>query len=221
MGASSRSPSPMTTVPRMFISLNALRMASTAAWSASFSSPLPITRADAIDAASVSRTASRPMFLSIVLSLQSLEQPVRRPRRLAILADADMHGMPEGEDFVTTGTVHFVFESNLHPRVRDHQLDVEQVVVLRRPQVLHRRLVDGEHDAARFDLAVGDAQRADPLVARALEEAEVVGVIDDAHLVGVAVEHAVAVGRQEGLGLWACKATGRERRPVGVSSAPA
>ena len=106
--------------------------------------------------------------------------------------------MPQRENFVTFRTAYFVFESNLHPRVRDGEVDVEQVVVLRRPQILHRRLVDGQHDAARLDLAVGNAQRADPLVARALEEAEVVGVIDDAHLIGVAVEDAVSVGVQSG-----------------------
>ena len=42
MGASSRSPSPMTTVPSIGSMLSAARIASTAAWSAAFSSPRPI-----------------------------------------------------------------------------------------------------------------------------------------------------------------------------------
>src|SRR5438874_6214399 len=138
MGASSRSPSPMTMVPRMFIWLNALRMASTAAWSANFSSPRPITRADAIEAASVSRTASSPMFLSMC-ALQGFQEPFRRPRGLAVLAHADMNGMPQREHFVTS--VHLVLEADLHPRVRDHQQDVEQIVVLRRLEILQRSLV--------------------------------------------------------------------------------
>src|SRR5437764_14426608 len=125
MGASSRSPSPMTMVPRMFIWLNALRMASTAAWSANFSSPRPITRADAIEAASVSRIASSPMFLSMC-ALQSFHEPFRRPRRLPVLADADMNGMPEREDFVTS--VHLVLEANLHPRVLADEVAVELAV---------------------------------------------------------------------------------------------
>src|SRR5260370_3765998 len=209
MGASSRSPSPMTMVPRMCSSLNAFRIASTAAWSAAFSSPRPIRRAEAMAAASVSRTASSPMFLSMS-RLQSLQQPVRRAGRPAVLSHADMHGMPQHEDRVSvrcyalrappvagqagsSRTVHLVLETDLHPRVRDHQVDLEQVVVAGRLEVLRRRLVDGEEDAALLDVAVGDAQRADPFVARALEETEIVRVVDDAHLVGVAVEDAIAV----------------------------
>ena len=46
MGASSRSPSPITTVPRMSSASKARRIASTAAWSARSSSPRPIRRAD-------------------------------------------------------------------------------------------------------------------------------------------------------------------------------
>src|SRR5260221_967637 len=128
MGASSRSPSPMTMVPRMLSSLKALRMASTAAWSASFSSPRPITRAEAIEAASVRRTASSPMFLSMVC-LQSFHQPVRRTRRPAVAIHADMHGMPEDEDFVTP--VNLVLEADLHARVRHDEVDLEQVVEFR------------------------------------------------------------------------------------------
>src|SRR5262245_21333491 len=65
MGASSRSPSPITTVPSMARLLSAERMASTAAWSAAFSSPRPIRREAASAAASVTRTASKARFRSI------------------------------------------------------------------------------------------------------------------------------------------------------------
>src|SRR3954469_24212057 len=125
MGASSRSPSPITTVPRMLRKLNALRMASTAAWSASFSSPRPITRADAMAAASVSRTASRPMFLSMVLSFQRAEQPLPSAGGPGGLPHADVHGVPEREEVLRRrrlralarlappDPVHLVFESDL------------------------------------------------------------------------------------------------------------
>jgi len=59
MGASSRSPSPITTVPLKRASSMLLRIASTAAWSASWLFPCPIQCAAAIAAASVIRTSSR------------------------------------------------------------------------------------------------------------------------------------------------------------------
>ena len=46
IGASSRSPSPMTIVPSIGRRFSSRRMASTAAWSAAFSSPRPRSRAD-------------------------------------------------------------------------------------------------------------------------------------------------------------------------------
>src|SRR5690349_9928449 len=59
MGASSRSPSPMTTVPHSGSSFSAMRIASTAAASAASLSPRPIHFDAAIAAASVTRTISR------------------------------------------------------------------------------------------------------------------------------------------------------------------
>jgi len=57
IGASSRSPSPITTVPRISRRLSWLRIALTAAWSAAFSSPRPISRAEAWAAASETRAS--------------------------------------------------------------------------------------------------------------------------------------------------------------------
>ena len=65
IGASSLSPSPITTVPDILIIFNCLLIASTAAWSADFSSPLPRIFAAAIAALSVTRTISRVSTLSI------------------------------------------------------------------------------------------------------------------------------------------------------------
>src|SRR5215210_6560409 len=58
IGASSFSPSPITTVPSMRTVSRSRRMASTAAWSAASLSPRPIQRAEASAAASVTRTSS-------------------------------------------------------------------------------------------------------------------------------------------------------------------
>ena len=58
IGASSRSPSPITTVPSIGSLLSSRRMASTAAWSAAFSSPRPRSRAADTAARSVTRTIS-------------------------------------------------------------------------------------------------------------------------------------------------------------------
>src|SRR6185312_14936050 len=58
IGASSRSPSPITTVPSIGSLLSSRRMASTAAWSAAFSLPWPRNRAADTAARSVTRTSS-------------------------------------------------------------------------------------------------------------------------------------------------------------------
>ena len=65
IGASSRSPSPITIVPAMSVSSIVLRIASVAARSASWRSPRPMNRADAIAAASVTRTISRASSCSM------------------------------------------------------------------------------------------------------------------------------------------------------------
>ena len=65
IGASSISPSPITTVPSMATVSNALRIASTAAPSASFFLPRPIQREAANAAASVTRTSSRARLRSV------------------------------------------------------------------------------------------------------------------------------------------------------------
>src|SRR6266481_323735 len=58
IGASSRSPSPITTVPSIGNLLSSRRIASTAAWSAAFSLPWPRNRAADTAARSVTRTIS-------------------------------------------------------------------------------------------------------------------------------------------------------------------
>src|SRR3954454_14939099 len=64
IGASSFSPSPMTTKPSMWAVSSTRRIASTAAWSAASLSPMPTRRAAASAAASVTRTSSRARLRS-------------------------------------------------------------------------------------------------------------------------------------------------------------
>src|SRR5579884_1653106 len=65
IGASSFSPSPMMTVPRMSTEASAVRMASTARWSASSLLPRPWRGAAASAAASVTRSSSRARLRSM------------------------------------------------------------------------------------------------------------------------------------------------------------
>ena len=58
------SPSPMTTTPWISSWLSCVRIASTAAWSAAFSLPRPIRRADANAAASLTRARPKDSILS-------------------------------------------------------------------------------------------------------------------------------------------------------------
>ena len=66
IGASSSSPSPITTSPLIFTDSKAFLIASTAAPSAPFLSPLPINFDDTKAAASVTLTSSSAKFLSII-----------------------------------------------------------------------------------------------------------------------------------------------------------
>src|SRR5271166_6366179 len=66
IGASSISPSPITTVPSIGSLLSSRRMASTAAWSAAFSSPRPRSRAALTAARSVTRTISSARMRSSI-----------------------------------------------------------------------------------------------------------------------------------------------------------
>src|SRR6202045_1040793 len=101
IGASSRSPSPMTTVPSIASLSSSRRMPSTAAWSASFPLPRPRSRAAATAARSVTRTISIDTMRSSMvvdfaaaafwldaMSLGSLFCSGRRQIR-SILLDAD------------------------------------------------------------------------------------------------------------------------------------
>src|SRR6056297_965868 len=65
IGASSRSPSPITTTPEISSRFNCSRIAFTAAWSAAFSSPRPIRSTVAIAACSATRARPRDSMRSL------------------------------------------------------------------------------------------------------------------------------------------------------------
>ena len=88
IGASSFSPSPMTTTPRIATVSSMRRIASTAAWSAAFLSPRPIQRDANVAADSVTRTSSSARFLSGTSTLTST--PILHPfRGRSPTADSD------------------------------------------------------------------------------------------------------------------------------------
>src|SRR3954447_12050507 len=77
MGASSFSPSPITTTPRIETLSRTNRIASTAAWSALSFWPRPIHRAAAMAPASVTRTSSSAMLRSGACRALTASHPFR------------------------------------------------------------------------------------------------------------------------------------------------
>src|SRR5436190_12575874 len=107
MGASSFSPSPMTTTPSIGIMPSALRIASTAAPSAVFLSPRPIQRALASAPASVTRTSSRARLRLISAETFSVARSGRAIRYACDVpasapAPTLAGGPPEGRKVETT-----------------------------------------------------------------------------------------------------------------------
>src|SRR2546430_1399976 len=86
----------MTTVPSMASASKARRIASTAAWSASFLLPRPISRAQEIAAISVTRTTSSARFLSIPFLLEHRCHRLGDAGRLALF-DAGVDRLAGGE----------------------------------------------------------------------------------------------------------------------------
>ena len=65
--------------------------------------------------------------------------------------------------------------------------DVQQIVVTRGAMVFRMRVKDGQHESLLFYLPVGQAVKTEKLRPRTLEEHEIVGVVNDAHLVCVGI----------------------------------
>src|SRR5205085_7093217 len=90
IGASSRSPSPITTVPWIGSLLSSRRMASTAAWSAAFSLPRPRKRAADTAARSVTRTISSERMRSSIWCAWTVMVDMFPPwRRTLVLLNPD------------------------------------------------------------------------------------------------------------------------------------
>ena len=90
---------------------------------------------------------------------------------------------------------HFAGDLEAHAlRGLDVCRDLEQVVVAGRALVVQLGVDHRQHPSLGLALAVGVAARPHQLVAGALEECEVVAVVDNAHLVGICVGHAVFHG---------------------------
>src|SRR5262245_18591582 len=215
IGASSRSPSPMTTVPRMSMWSKARRIASTATWSARLRSPRPMRRADARAAASVMRTTSSARLRSSIRpptsqstmpagddqrrsGLLRIAQGRRHDRaaqrvgqrpRPAVAVDDGVAGEALGEELAVTADQVLEAEAGA-AHLGDLDLDVEEILVVGRLPVAAVGLDHRQGDAPVVDVLVGAAEAAPVRRARALEEAQVVGVVHDTHLVGVAEDDA-------------------------------
>src|SRR5262245_49419946 len=216
IGASSRSPSPMTTVPRMSVVSNIRRSASTARWSAALRSPRPMRRAEASAAASVTRTISRARLRSFnmpaawhttVPASTGAERRAERLRdadRLAASIDAGVQSVAVGDQLaVPPDLVGEAYPGE--PELGHLDVDIEQVLVMSGAPVLAERLGDREGNAELAEMPPGEAAIAQKRRARRLEPAEVVGVVHDPHLIGVAeddahlVDHHSAIRMSAGL----------------------
>ena len=99
--------------------------------------------------------------------------------------------LPDAAAVDCVGNRHFVAE--LHPHRRQQpplRPDLQLVVVARRPRVLAVRFDHRQRHAGLLHLAIAPAERPQQVGARHLEPHEVVGVVDDAHLVGFRVADA-------------------------------
>src|SRR5215472_926652 len=138
IGASSRSPSPITTVPSIGSLLSSRRMASTAAWSACFSLPCPRSRAADTAARSVTRTISRVRMRSsnsccgteIWLDIDALPQ--------TFLAGSSAHNSVTRNPFLRTSV--FLDPYHLRPPA-DHLVALHGF-----ERTVHRILVGGIGD---------------------------------------------------------------------------
>src|SRR6266567_2670466 len=167
MGAWSRSPSPITTSPLTCRSLKALRMASTAAWSAPFRSPRPMSRPEASAAASVMRATSRARLRSMISSLGSSgdellarQEPVEELARHAldppVEVHARMHGVAGGEQLLAPQDA-IAEPGRGPPRLGESGLHPDQIVVAGRRLVGHLGVHHREPEPVQF-LEVAVAQ---------------------------------------------------------------
>src|SRR6266508_502775 len=138
IGASSRSPSPMTTVPWNATSSIALRIASTAASSARSLSPCPIQCAAEIAAASVMRTSSRLEVRSVGIGGPSMGETLPASARRCTTAKQSLRGILDTRQWIAhrrlsvgvrrvrkcldrldAGAAHRLVTGTDHPRDRD------------------------------------------------------------------------------------------------------
>src|SRR3990170_1771089 len=193
IGASSRSPSPITTRPLNWTALKALRIAWTAAWSAATLSPRPISLAAARAAASVTRTTSSARFRSTSPPFRGKWLPQSRFREKRI-GDTDdlpvavrecVDGGPVGQK---RPVLPFdpVSESDARASKPAHfRADGEEVVVSGRRKVPYGCFRDREVNADPGQFPVLHPHAPHELDPPRLEPLEIVRVVDDPHGVGV------------------------------------
>src|SRR6266568_2896034 len=130
---------------------------------------------------------------------EALQERGWKPPDAALQVQAGVDGMSGSEQLRLAQ--HPVLEAGRRPsRLGERDLDGDEVVVAGRTQVLHGGLDHREDQAVlALEVAVAQALGPDELVSPRLEEAQVVRVVDDPHLIGVAVDDAQLGGDHERL----------------------
>src|SRR6266702_169183 len=134
--------------------------------------------------------SSAPSGLQRLSGPEALQERGRQPPDAALQVQAGVDGMSGSEQLRLAQ--HPVLEAGRRPaRLGERDLDGDEVVVAGRTPVLHGGLDHREDQAVLArEVAVAHALGPDELVSPRLEEAQVVRVVDDPHLIGVAVDDA-------------------------------
>src|SRR5262249_4370623 len=110
-----------------------------------------------------------------------------------------------------------VREADAHvAQLLDPRFEPQEIVVARRAQVPALRLDDRQLQPLRLNALVGEGGGAQVLVTRHFEPAKLIGVIRDAQLIRVTVEHAHVVGADPRRARWG-HAPNHARSPTGVA----
>lgn len=139
--------------------------------------------------------------------LQYPHQIERDSNQISRAVDARMLGRSVGQGEVLARAQYSVTE---YKRGSAHGVefgfDQYQLVIACGSGVVAVRIDDGKVNTASFDLSVGHAQLTQEFTPAALKPAQVVGVVDDAHLIRVAINNPIGsqirVGNARGGRFW-------------------
>jgi len=109
------------------------------------------------------------------------------------MIDAGVFSRTGGEDQLVGLAADLVFKKQRDPaELNQRRGDLDNIVVARRLGIAAGDFGHRKVEARGFDIRVGYADLAQKLRAAAFEPAQIIGVVDHAHLIGVAVDHPVS-----------------------------